>query len=54
MATPRFCLEIGGECSARIYIPCFGHKNQHFRENQPKALVFIPNPAQRRHFQRVL
>ncbi len=28
--------------------PSFGNENQHFRENQPKTLVFIPNLAQRR------
>jgi hypothetical protein len=28
--------------------PSFGHENQHFRENQPKTLIFIPNLAQSR------
>jgi hypothetical protein len=33
--------------SARMQRPSFGHENQHFRENQAKTLVFIPNLAQR-------
>jgi hypothetical protein len=42
------------ESSAPMQRPSFGHENQRFRENQPKTLVFIPNLAQRRHFQLVL
>ncbi len=33
--------------SARMQRPSFGHENKHFRENQAKTLVFIPNLAQR-------
>jgi hypothetical protein len=34
--------------------PSFRHENQHFRENQAKTIVFIPNLAQRHWYQLVL
>jgi hypothetical protein len=39
---------------ALIYRLGFGHENQHFCENQPTMLVFIPKSARRHWYQYVL